>query len=159
MVTYSVCKKIAQKKTEIISVMFVINSHDPAVMISPSGDRKIASRFSRFFAQFRYEIKRTQYCNMPDSWKITSKKDPCFDFTIRKVCCLNSHAGTFFSFYDSYGRCVMRVNKNLSLQLTPRSMLWIYLHSPFSFSLWRNVNFGCYIIRFIICLKRCMHCV
>ncbi len=59
--------KFAQKETEIISVMFVINSHDPAVMTSLSGDRKIARRFGRFFAQFGYEIKRTQYCYMPDS--------------------------------------------------------------------------------------------
>ncbi len=59
--------KIEQKETEIISVMFVIYSHDPAVMTSLSGDRKIARRFGRFFAQFRYETKRTQYCYMPDS--------------------------------------------------------------------------------------------
>ncbi len=47
--------KFAQKETEIISVMFVMYSHGPAVMISLSGDRKIASRFSVALAQFRYE--------------------------------------------------------------------------------------------------------
>ncbi len=141
--------------------MLVIYSHDPAVMTSLSGDRKIARMFGRFFAQFRYETKRTQYCYMPDSWKITSKKYSCFDFTIVKVRCLSSHAGTFFSFYDSYGRCVMRVNKNLSLQHTSQPLLWINLHTPFVFCLWRNANayFGCNIIRFIICFNRCMYSV
>ncbi len=68
--------KIAQNGTEIMSVMFVINSHDPAVMTSLSGDRKIARRFRRF----NFDMKLNGFNTV----------------TIVKVRCLNSHAGTFF---------------------------------------------------------------